>query len=226
MNITLRNKFLSRPRYSRYLSATAHNPLRASRLYHANIRLAEAFHPVLSQFEVILRNCLNRILTDHFSDPDWIINQKSGFMRHPSLRNAHYFLCASIQKTELKLSRRATVVTGGKIIADQTFGFWLSFFLAHHYTLVGGKPIQIFPYKPTSENRATIYGKLNDIRNFRNRVSHCEPICFEGRSIDCSYALHIRSELYDLIRWIDPDLAPFFESFDNIQRRTEEIANI
>ncbi len=123
MKIELRNKYLSRPRYNRYLIATANNKTKAKRLYNANIRLAQAFHPILTQFEVVLRNKLNIILTSHFNDPDWIITQKNEFMRHQSLRNSHYFLKTCIQKSEHKLNRRGIPITNGKIISDQTFGF-------------------------------------------------------------------------------------------------------
>jgi len=226
MKLVLRNKHFSRPRYNRYLNATGNNNERAKKLYNANIRLAQAFHPILSQFEVVLRNNLNISLSIYFSDPEWIINQKSGFMRDNSLRNSHYFLRTCIQKTETKLTRRAIPITSGKIISDQTFGFWIAFFLSHHYSLVGGQPIHIFAHKPISENRASIYSKLDEIKNFRNRVNHCEPIYFNGHTIDCSLALDIRSKLYSLIKWIDPQLVPFFESIDNIQSKTSFIMTI
>jgi len=226
MKLELRNKYLSRPRYNRYLNATGNNNDRAKKLYNENLRLAQAFHPILSQFEVVLRNSLNLVLTSHFTDPDWIINQKTGFMRDNSLKNSHYFLRSCVQKTETKLARRAIPITSGKIISDQTFGFWLAFFLSHHYSLVGGRSIQVFAYKPASENRASIYSKLDDIKDFRHRVNHCEPICFDGNNIDCSLALEIRTKLYDLIEWIDPNLVPFFESLDNIQSKIKNIISI
>lgn len=226
MRNDLRYRYLSRPRYNRYLTATANNSVRAKRLYLANIRLAQAFHPVLSQLEVVIRNSLNLILTSYFQDSEWIITQKTGFMRASSLRRSHYFLKSSIQKSESKLARRGIPLTSGKIIADQTFGFWISFFLPHHYSLVGGQPIHIFVHKPASENRASIYDKLDEIKKFRNRINHCEPVCFSGYNIDCSYALGIRAMIYDLIQWIDPGLVPFFESMDNIQSKADLIARI
>lgn len=226
MKLELRNKHFSRPRYNRYLNATGNNKERAKKLYHANIRLAQAFHPILSQFEVVLRNSLNITLSTHFADPDWIINQKTGFMRDNSLRSSHYFLRSCVHKTETKLARRGIPVTSGKIISDQTFGFWLAFFLSHHYSLVGGQPIHIFAHKPITENRASIYGKLDDIKGFRNRVNHCEPLCFNGHAIDCSLALDIRSKIYNLVSWIDPQLVPFFKSVDNIPSKTAYILTI
>ncbi|KAA2244803.1 hypothetical protein F0L74_02225 [Chitinophaga agrisoli] len=225
MKLTLRNKHLSSPRYSRYLVATANNKERAKKLYNANIQLAQAFHPLLSQFEVVLRNSLNIVLSGYFSDPDWIINQNDGFMRDLSL-NPQFFLKNAILKTESKLTRRSIPITSGKIISDQTLGFWVAFFLAHHYSLVGGRPIHIFPGKPAIENRASIHAKLDAIQGFRNRVSHCEPLCFVGHNIDCSAISAIRTTLYNLIGWIDPQLIPFFEKIDTVQRRINQIMAI
>jgi hypothetical protein len=226
MIITLRNKYLSRQRFNRYLMATANSNSRAKKLYAANLRLAQAFHPLLSQFEVVLRNSLNTVLATHFADPDWIINQKNGFMRDPSLASSHFFLRSSVQKTENNLRRRSIPITAGKVLSDQMFGFWLAFFVSHHYTLVGGQPIYAFPNKPSAENRASIHQKLEDVKNFRNRVNHCEPLCFHGNTIDCTRALAIRATLYDLIRWINPDLESYFQSIDAITTRTTQIMRI
>jgi hypothetical protein len=147
-------------------------------------------------------------------------------MDDKSLRSSNYFLKKCIQKTETKLTKRAITITSGKITADQTFGFWLAFFLPHHYTLIAGKPIHVFSHKPITENRASIYSKLNDIKNFRNRVNHCEPICFNGHNIDCTKALEIRTKIYNLIAWIDPQLVAFFENIDNIKSKTSYIMAI
>lgn len=226
MKVELRNKYLSTPRYNRYLVASANDHNRAKRLYEANIRLAQAFHPVLCQFEVILRNALNRVLCLHFADQDWIIHQKDGFMRDGSLKHSHYFLKTCVQKTETKLQRRRILVTSGKIISDQTFGFWLALFLSHHYSLVGGQPIHIFPHKPVSENRAGIYNKLDRIKDFRNRVNHSEPLCFVQDSVNCEETLSIRNTIYKLIQWIDPELLPFFNSLDHIQTEANRLQHI
>lgn len=226
MKIALRNKYLSRQRFNRYLVAASNNNSRAKRLYASNIRLAQAFHPILSQFEVVLRNSLNVLLTAHFADQDWIINQKNGFMHHNSLRSSQYFLRSCVQKTENHLTRRGIPITAGKIISDQMFGFWLSFFVPHHYALVGGQPIYVFSNKPATESRATIHNKLEAIKNFRNRMNHCEPLCFNGNTIDCTYALTIKAMLYDLIRWIDPDLESYFLSIDTVNSKCKQIMAI
>lgn len=226
MRSELRFKYLSRPRHNRYLLAVGNDHDRAQRLYDANIRLAQATHPILTQFEVVLRNSLNIQLTSHFADPDWIINQKNGFMRDSSLRRSHFFLRNSIQKSEEGLNRKHIPISSGKIIADQTFGFWIALFLTHHYALIAGQPLHIFSHKPPSEDRAKIYTKLDDIRNFRNRVNHCEPLCFVGNTIDCTETQQIRTKLYDLLSWIEPKLVPFFQSIDNIPSKLTNIMRI
>lgn len=223
MKNILRNKYLSRPRYNRYLNAVGNNTLRAKRLYNTNIRLAQSFHPIITQFEVILRNSLNNQLSSYFVDTDWIINQQTGFMNDTSLRHSHYFLKKSIQKTVNKLQRRRISITSGKVISEQTFGFWIALFSSHHYRLVGGEPIKIFKHKPPPENRASIYSKLDEIRELRNRVNHCEPLCFTGSGINCNSVLNTRLKIYDLIKWIEPPLVPFFEGIDNIENVADRL---
>lgn len=219
MRIDLRNTYLSKPRYNRYLNATGNDIKRAKRLYNANIRLAQSIHPLLTQFEVALRNSLNIHLASYFGDSNWILTQKNGFMHDKSLSRSKYFLRKSVLKSERKLIQKGIPMTGGKIISDQAFGFWIALFLSHHYSLIGGQPIKVFSNKPPSENRASLYNKLNEIRKFRNRVNHCEPICFKGANVDCTVILEMRSTLYDLVYWMEPDLVPFLEDLDNVQNK-------
>jgi hypothetical protein len=190
------------------------------------MRLAQAFHPIISQFEVVFRNSLNEVLITNFSDVDWIINQKNGMMSDPTLAFSQYFLRTCLNKSERKLNSRKIPITSGKLIADQTFGFWVSLFLPHHYSLISGSPIHAFPSKPASENRASIHSKLEEIKDYRNRINHCEPLCFSGNMIDCSKALQIRSFLYDLLTWINPELPGFFNQFDSIQMQCRRIISI
>lgn len=226
MKNSLRNKYLSRPRYNRYLTAIGNDSLRAKSLYNANIRLAQSFHPVITQFEVVIRNSLNNQLSSHFVDTDWVINQKTGFMNDSSLRHSGYFLKKSIQKTENKLRRRGIAITSGKVISEQTFGFWIALFSRHHYRLVSGEPIKIFRHKPPTENRAGIYSKLDEIRELRNRVNHCEPLCFTATGINCHTVLNTRLKIYELIKWIEPQLVPFFERIDNIENKADKLMRV
>lgn len=225
MRLTLRNKYLSQPRYNRYLIATGNDNQRAKKLYLANIRLAQAFYPILSQFEIILRNVLNNGLTSHFTNPDWIIAEKTGFMNDTSLRPQLY-LKKQVLKSETKLSRLNITLTSGKIIADQTLGFWIALFSRPHYRLLAGKPIQAFPHKPPHENRATIHRNMKKIREFRNRAHHYEPLCFRGNTIDCNDAVSVKIIIMNLLNWIDPQILSFINKLDNIDSKIDYINRI
>lgn len=226
MKITLRHKYLSKTRYNRYQQATQANLSKAKQLYNANIRLTQAFHPLLTQFEVVLRNSIHSVLTMHFKDGNWVKNQKTGFMSHTSLSKSRYFLRESILSSEKKFHRRKISITSARLLADQTLGFWTALFLGHHYSLLNGCLMKTFPNKPLTENRATIHSKLEKLKDFRNRINHCEPICFNGISIDCSISEDIHCTLYELVSWLDPQLVPFFASIDNVANKIKQIKKI
>jgi hypothetical protein len=147
-------------------------------------------------------------------------------MRDPSLASSNYFLRTCIQKTENSLRRKRIPITAGKVLSDQMFGFWLAFFVSHNYMLVGGQPIYAFPHKPRTENRASIHRKLEEVKNFRNRMNHCEPLCFRGNVIDCTNSFNVRTTLYDLVRWIDPALESYFREIDAVSSKIARIIRI
>lgn len=198
--------YLSQARLQRFLRATGNSRAKAQKLYRVNLRVSQAFYPVLNLFEIFIRNTVNYHVSSHFSNPNWIVSEKTGFMSDPSLSPSRFFLKKSIQKAENTIRRKRSTVTSGKVIAEQSFGFWTSLFDTHHYRLIGGSPIHAFQLKPAHVNRSTINQKLNNIRKFRNRIYHNEPICFNGGNIDFSNAHHIKDEVYDLLSWIDTDL--------------------
>ena len=111
-------------------------------------------------------------------------------------------------------------------MAEQSFGFWTSLFDTHHYRLIGGVVIHCFPNKPTHANRSTISQKLNRIREFRNRVYHNEPICFNGNVIDFRSAENIRDEIFEMLNWIDADLTTYTEYFDGIASKISQADNL
>ena len=222
-------------RINRYLLATNNSKVRAANLYKANLKTSQAFHPLLVVFEVILRNRLNEMLSFHFKDQDWIINQKKGFMSDPSLKfiykrtgeeKINDFLLREINKVERKLNKGKSKVSSGKIMAEQTFGFWTSFFDMHHYRLLRGKPIQIFLSLPSGYGRKEINDELEKIRRFRNRINHNEPICFKGNKIDFTETLEVYKSIIDLLGWIDPEILKFIKGIDSVEKTIEKAKNI
>lgn len=211
--------YLSQPRLNRFLLASSNSKTKAQKLYRANLRVAQSFYPVLNLFEIFLRNICNYQVSAHFANPNWIITEKNGFMSDHTLNTSRFFLKNSIISAERTIRRKGGLVTAGKAVAEQSFGFWTSLFDTHHYRLIGGIVIHSFNNKPAGINRSAISQKLNRIREFRNRVYHNEPICFYGNTIDFTYAENIKIEIYEMLNWIDADLTDYVEYFDAIDNK-------
>jgi hypothetical protein len=147
-------------------------------------------------------------------------------MSDGSLSVSKFFLKNSVGNAERNIVRKGGTVTAGKVLAEQSLGFWTSFFEKHHYRLVGGVVIHCFPHKPANVNRRILSPKLDRIRDFRNRIYHNEPICFTGNQVDFSYAARIRNELYELLDWIDGDLSAYVKTFDSIDSKINTAKSI
>jgi len=211
--------YLSQPRLNRFLLASVNSKIKAQKLYRANLRVAQSFYPILNLFEIFLRNICNYQVSSHFANPNWIITEKNGFMSDTSLTASRFFLKNSVGNAERTIRRKGGLVTAGKVVAEQSFGFWTSLFDPHHYRLIGGIVIHSFNNKPSGINRSVLSQKLNRIREFRNRVYHNEPICFNGNAIDFTYAENIKDEIYELLSWIDSDLTNYVDYFDAIENK-------
>lgn len=217
---------LSFPRLNKYLYISKGNKANAIQLYKQNIRVSKAFLPLLSTLEVVLRNGINEALTAYFSDSDWIINQKSGFMIDPTLGYfdrkrgifvKNDFLLTEVLRAEKRLRKSRTPLSTSKIIAEQMFGFWTDLFELQHYKLLKGRPIKMFCNLPSGYGRKEIYDALNKIRLHRNRIYHNEPICFDsnGKSCFCD-AIVIHKLILDVFLWIDPNLIGWLEDIDEV----------
>ena len=80
MNYKTFQLYFSNPRVNRYYYAANSSKRKTISLYKQNLLIAQAIHPVIGIFEVVLRNSIDAALCKHFQDENWIINQKDGFM--------------------------------------------------------------------------------------------------------------------------------------------------
>ena len=205
-------KFTSKPRLDRFLISCSNSQDRTMKLYDSNLRVSQAFYPILNLLETFLRNCINEKLSLHFGDSAWIINEKNGFMSDHSL-SPDFWIKNQIIKSE---NNTRGTITPGKIIAEQTFGFWTCLFEPKHYRLIAGHVIHCFPNKPSYANRVYLANALKDIRAFRNRIYHNEAICFNNITIDFTHAQDIKTKIYNLLEWMDADLSDYVRQFDSI----------
>ena len=136
-------------------------------------------------------------------------------MSDRSLRGTNFFLRKSVEKAERRLTINSVAVTSGKIIAEQTLGFWTSLFETHHYRLIGGRSIKAFAHLPPGAGRKRIFKDLEKLREFRNRINHNEPICFDFNTLNFDKAEKVRVVIGELLTWIDPQIPGFYKSLDN-----------
>ena len=217
--------YLSSPRFERYFIASNFNEKRAILIYKENLKVAQSFYPLISFFEVVLRNKLNYELSNYFSDSEWIINQKTIMMSDPSLSHfdkkkqifiTNDFLKNSIEKSEKRLRRLKLPVTCNHIIADTSFGFWTELFEIQHYKILKGRPIKIFENLPAGIGRKEVSDRLNKIRILRNRISHNEPLCFKSSSLDFSGIQTNYLILQELLLWLNPELLNWIMDLNQI----------
>lgn len=226
MNYSQLELYISQPRLSRFYRACGNSKTKTQKLYKINLRVSQAFYPLMNLFETFIRNGIYNQISIHFADSDWIMNQKMFFMSSVTLTRSRFYLLKQVQKAESDILRRGLAITSSRIIAEQTFGFWTSFFDNHHFILVGGAPLTAFPHKPAHINRSHVATMLGRIREFRNRIYHNEPICFSGINIDFALALQVLRDIHDLIGWLDPQLRAYTDYFNNIQNKINQSNNL
>jgi hypothetical protein len=217
--------YVSVPRTDRYLVATG-SKIRAVKLYKANLKISQAFLPVLAVLEVVLRNKVNTVMSAFYADPDWIISQKTGFMADPSLACSNYFIRKEVEKAERRMRIAGAAITSGKILSEQMFGFWTALFEKYHYKLLAGRPIQIFKSLPAGYGRSEVSKTLNRIRLFRNRLYHNEPVCFSGSTVSFQQATEIHQLIKDVLTWMDPELLDWIKDVDTITNKIKSAEKI
>lgn len=208
-------RFYSYQRINKYFRAAGKDKQKAMDLYYANLELAQAFHPLIGTFEVVLRNQIHYALAAHFNDKEWIINQKDGFMQDRRL-GARFWLKNEVMKAESKLHEKRMPVTAGRVIAEQNLGFWNSLFEKKPFAVLAGAPLSVFKNKPTSIDRSHINTRIIEVREFRNRINHNEPVCFINGKKDFSYALDMHRKIMELLEWIDDDIPQSLAALDKV----------
>ena len=225
MNYKDLEDIVSQDRLGRYRSSCANDEQRALNLYKLNEDLSMSFGPILSHFELALRNRIDLHYSAKQSDAEWLLHsvQPGGFLSHPSSSNTARLILDAHK--ELGVS-----YTHGKLVANLSFGCWRYFFGREQYKHGGYSLYQIFPRftlsTTPSANPSPFWAELQaqdklfkwlfEVNKLRNRIAHHEPICFDN-AIQLSSAKYARERLYLIlllfekldisIEWIAPRVA-------------------
>ena len=172
MDFKTSQKIFSAARMGKYANACSGDKRKTMLLYRYNLRLCQRFCGVLNLFEVMLRNAIDEHYRAYYSNPDWIVNQAdTGKLLE--------FNMDEIKQTEASYRRRG-IYNNDKMVASLTMGFWTKLFSKKRYKRGGKSLLRIFPNKVKGKSQSDVYKDLTHIREFRNRIAHHEPICFDS----------------------------------------------
>ena len=116
------------------------------------------------EYNVTLRNALCRELETMTGREDWY----AVFPTTPGLT-----------RLSKQMSGRHESITPSKIVAELTFGFWVSLLNSEYERLLWKDLRRAFPFMPKKDRqRKNVSAPLNTFRTFRNRVFHNESICW------------------------------------------------
>jgi len=191
-------------------------------LYLFNAKLSENFFLLLQNLEVGLRNSIFNAFKNNYPDNDFFYlyenNLKNRYLTKKEFhsRECWKMLCA----VKHNLSKQGICITDDKIISELNFGFWTKILTDKHYSNMWRSVFKdVFPNKDIGENidktKVIVAKNFNELRNFRNRVFHFEPIFNKEPK---QYHLKI----LDSTKWMSESLyliSKEFDEFNNIMKK-------
>jgi hypothetical protein len=219
-------KILSQARLNRFLKACNSDKEKALYLYRLNIKLSQNFYAILSMFEIALRNAIDIHYTNHFTDKEWLKNQclGTGFLNDKAFQTGRF---KSKKKVDSAIRELGVRYTHDRVIASLSFGFWVNLFAPIQFRLAGQNLHKIFSNRPKGTQPKQVFTELNIILDFRNRVAHHEPICFNGsQTINLANVVNTYNSIIKLTQWLAIDNVKFLKDLDNTTQIITEINSL
>jgi hypothetical protein len=219
-------QILSQARLNRFLKACKGDKEKALHLYRLNIKLSQNFYAILSMFEIALRNAIDVHYTNHFTDKEWLKNQclGTGFLNNKAFQTGRF---KSKKKVDSAIRELGVRYTHDRVIASLSFGFWVNLFAPIQFRLAGQNLHKIFANRPKGTQPKLLFIELNTILDFRNRVAHHEPICFNGsQNINLSNIENTYNSIIKLTQWLAIDNIKFLKDLDNTTQIIAEINSL
>jgi len=202
------------------------NTKTAMTLYRKNLRLSQELFTVISCFEVVLRNGINRhYITTH--GINWLRDSAltGGFFDRPNTQRTKKLILGVYSKQNSQGQ-----YTNDKLVAVMDFGFWRYLFAQPQFLAGGQSLLRIFPAKPVSTpaiqyNHTFVFKELEKINELRNRIAHHEPVCFQpGQPVKSTiYARQHYNLILQLFHWMNVDESGLLYGLDHITEACNEI---
>ena len=203
-------KLLSAKRIETYYKLFKSDKTKAIEYYQLNTKISEAFYPMLANLEIVLRNSVHQSFSIRFKTENWF--EILDFQE----------LVDQVNIAKSKITKNRQQLSCDKIVAELTFGFWTSLF-NKQYAKLFWRPL-MFALKELDnkhKDRDKIAYKLNQVRKFRNRIFHYEPICNDLLALKVNH-----NNIIDLLNWLDKDLLDWtltIENFEKLYKRASEL---
>ena len=203
-------KLLSAKRIETYYKLFKGDKTKAIEYYQLNTKISEAFYPMLANLEIVLRNSVHQSFSIRFKTENWF-----EILDFQELVN-------QVNIAKSKITKNRQQLSCDKIVAELTFGFWTSLF-NKQYAKLFWRPL-MFALKELDnkhKDRDKIAYKLNQVRKFRNRIFHYEPICNDLLALKVNH-----NNIIDLLNWLDKDLLDWtltIENFEKLYKRASEL---
>lgn len=142
--------------------------------YLWNIALGAALYLPLNNLEIALRNSLHNAITANIGSDDWFM-PRHGILK-PREQNVVNTTKANLLQRLQKTPGKQ--LTSGRLVAELHFGFWAAMLYQYYDQVFWPKLLRpVFPYMlPQGRTRHVLFKRIDEIRAFRNRVFHYEPL--------------------------------------------------
>lgn len=197
---------LSPPRFATYLREAHGDRIRAMQLACWNTEVSAAFYVLLQFGELAIRNGAIEAIEAAFG-ANWHLNR--GFWHSlPMYKGRGYQPQADIQ------SCAARQPTAGKVVAELKFAFWQSLFVQGQDARLWQPHLRrAFPgaeaHLTVEQARGNLYADVEQVRRFRNRVAHHEPIFSRNLAAD-------RDRIVKIVQWRRPGAAAWLTGIERV----------
>lgn len=204
---------LSLPRLAPY-RLNAGNDAEALCLYLWNMELSQALQPALHAIEVTLRNSIHAAGVAQFGVDDWfrnptilVLQNREQRMLDQAVEQLWHADNYNVRRIKQGLDPAPPLPPVGKHIAALTLGFWGNLFSTPYKRQLWSTipprhnllPL-VFPHATKAQRQQHLLRqKPVRIRDFRNRVSHHEPIWSWPATVDGQHR-----EIMEVVGWISP----------------------
>lgn len=191
------SEIISPLRMGTYLQSSGHNPDRALALYLWNAKMGEAFHLPIQSFEVGLRNRVSDGISSVFGAEWW---QEQDFFNEAGERRRH-----DIDVVLKRLKSKNISPDTGQLVAGLSFGFWIAMLHGRHNIKIWSSELRTaFPHIPENITRKILHSRATQVADFRNRISHHEPIF--KRNLAADYGMCMEA-----MKWLCPTKAAWIK---------------